>query len=159
MVSIKPVYVRLRDHSTFPKAAYGKISRQLLSSVSCLPKDILEKIHFPPTVVRLPITLLEKALKDIRPETPVNFGYYSDKPSTTFKAAVELMNAHLKLSNAVIAVNIDGKTAALNERWVGAPMQLNFYRLFDNNGKLENTNGEDTIHIDLTSMRIAKLGA
>jgi hypothetical protein len=152
----KQVYVKLKGYNV-PINGYGKINRQLLSCVSCLPRNILEKIHFPPTVVRLPNTLMEKALKDINPETPVNFGFYSNKPSTTFKVAVELMNAHLKLPNAVIAVNIDSKTEELNETWVGAPMQLNFYRLFDNNGKLENTNRKTNMHIDLPSMRTADL--
>jgi hypothetical protein len=150
--SVKPQYVRLDGFENVSKKDYCRINRKLLGNISCLPKDILNKLLFPPTFVRLPQAPLVEALKAITPDTLVLFGASCTVKPTTFAHAIELMNTHLKQPKAVIAVNVDAKTDNMLETWDGAPMQLNFRRYFMINRDLENTNNEYVLHIDLQGL-------
>jgi hypothetical protein len=150
------VYYKLHNQAGYPVQHYCKLTTEMLRNISCIPKNIFSKIHFPENNVRIPSIPLENALKNITYNTPISFRLDPNKRQhKVFLAAIHQFTKHLQLPDAILAITIEPKLNERNEILNGAPLQLTFYRSFLNtNGDLDTKRGREPISVDLNGLRV-----
>jgi hypothetical protein len=150
------VYIKLHNQAHYPVQPYCKLTTEMLRNISCMPKNIFSKIHFPENNVRLPSIPLENALKNITYNTPISFRLDPNKQQhKTFLAAINQFTKHLQLPYAILAITAEPKLNERNEILNCAPLQLTFYRSFLNtNGDIDVKRGREPISVDLNGLHV-----